>query len=237
MTAKVGDQTATIQVDGPRNGETVFLEFPASCAGHYGQERLQLGRCHGALAGKGGFKLSLRGYDPVKDYHTITRQANGRRIELNDPGRSLLLAKPSGAMPHRGGIRFEPDSLEYRVIAEWLSAGAPGPSEDDVNLERLEILARDRRFNKSATKQQVIVRAHYSDGRVEDVTRWAKYASANETVALIDQNGSASIMGHGAGAITAWFASRIAIARVTVPFDNQTRRRRVHASGTPKFHR
>src|SRR5262249_54526023 len=30
------------------------------------------GSCHGALAGKGGFKLSLRGYDPDSDYFVLT---------------------------------------------------------------------------------------------------------------------------------------------------------------------
>src|SRR5437868_956265 len=65
------------------------------------------GACHGALAGKGGFKLSLRAYDPISDYHAITKQARGRRVELADPGSSLLLTKPSGAVPHKGGLRFD----------------------------------------------------------------------------------------------------------------------------------
>ncbi|MCA9108094.1 MAG: S-layer protein, partial [Planctomycetales bacterium] len=89
------------------------------------------GACHGALAGKGGFRLSLRGYDPLTDHHTITRQARGRRIELADPGRSLLLTKPTGALPHKGGVRLEVDSLEYRILAEWIAQGAPGPATDD----------------------------------------------------------------------------------------------------------
>jgi hypothetical protein len=220
VTAKVGDQSATIQVDVQGMDKPFSWSFRHHVQAIMAKSGCNSGACHGALAGKGGFKLSLRGYDPVKDYHTITRQANGRRIELNDPGRSLLLAKPSGAMPHRGGLRFEPDSLEYRVIAEWLTAGAPGPKDDDVKLERLEVLP-EATIQRLGETQQFVVRAHYSDGRVEDVTRWAKYTSANETVALIDQNGSASITGNGAGAITAWYASRIAIARVTVPFDHQ----------------
>ena len=36
------------------------------------------GGCHGALAGKGGFRLSLFGYDPQADYLTITRESRGR---------------------------------------------------------------------------------------------------------------------------------------------------------------
>ena len=74
---------------------------------------------------KKGFKLSLRGYDPEADYFTITRQARGRRVVLSDPGRSLVLTKPTGAVPHKGGLRFAVDSLEYRVLAEWIAAGSP----------------------------------------------------------------------------------------------------------------
>lgn len=220
ITAKVGDLSATAEVTVRDMDQPFSWSFRNHVEAVFAKTGCNSGACHGALAGKGGFKLTLRGYDPVKDYHVITRQANGRRVELADPGRSLLLAKPSGAIPHRGGVRFEPDSLEYRVLAEWLSAGAPGPRDDDAKLERIEVLP-ETTLQHVGDKQQVLVRAFYSHGRVEDVTRWAKYSSANEAVALIDQNGLISVMGHGVGAITAWYASRITIARVTVPYDEQ----------------
>src|SRR5688572_30397161 len=57
------------------------------------------GACHGAAAGQGGFRLSLRGYDDEGDWKSITRSALGRRIVLADPGRSLLLLKPTAAVP------------------------------------------------------------------------------------------------------------------------------------------
>ena len=85
------------------------------------------GACHGALAGKNGFKLSLRGYDPDADFDTLTRSSVGRRVSLTDPAASLIVAKPSFAIPHGGGKRFANDSLEYRVIEEWIAAGAPPP--------------------------------------------------------------------------------------------------------------
>ena len=88
------------------------------------------GACHGALAGKGGFKLSLRGYDIEADYLTITREARGRRIEMADPGRSLILAKPTGALPHKGGLKLSPDSRDYEIVSQWIANGAhePGPT-------------------------------------------------------------------------------------------------------------
>src|SRR5438045_3224338 len=74
------------------------------------------GACHGAAAGQGGFKLSLRGYDNDGDWRAITRGALGRRLVLSDPARSLVLLKPTGAVPHKGGTRFETDSLEYKIV-------------------------------------------------------------------------------------------------------------------------
>ena len=53
------------------------------------------GACHGAAAGKNGFSLTLRGYDPAADYDAITRQAGGRRVNKLEPARSLLLLKPT----------------------------------------------------------------------------------------------------------------------------------------------
>ncbi|MBI1786510.1 MAG: Ig-like domain-containing protein, partial [Acidobacteria bacterium] len=96
------------------------------------------GACHGALAGKNGFKLTLRGYDPDVDFDTLTRQSVGRRVSLPDPAGSLVLLKPSLAVPHGGGKRFDTKSLEYRVIAEWIAAGTPPPSDNDPVVTGLE---------------------------------------------------------------------------------------------------
>src|SRR5881392_1952333 len=61
------------------------------------------GACHGAAAGQGGFKLSLLGYDNMGDHVSITRSAQGRRICLDEPARSLVLLKTTRTIPHKGG--------------------------------------------------------------------------------------------------------------------------------------
>jgi hypothetical protein len=144
----------------------------------------------------------------------------GRRVVPSDPGRSLLLLKPSGALPHKGGKRFEVDSLDYRVLAEWIAAGAPGPKPEDVRIVRIEVLPSHVILQPGAV-QQLSVRAHFNDGHSEDVTRWAKYTSANETVSQVDDNGQAKVVGFGEGAITAWYLSRIDIGTITVPYTNK----------------
>src|SRR5206468_1933035 len=117
------------------------------------------GACHGAAAGQNGFKLSLRGYDDEGDFLTLTRGALGRRVVPSDPGRSLMLLKPTGAVPHKGGKRFETNSLDYRVLSEWIAAGTPGPKPDDPRIVRIEILPAHVILPASAA-QPLSVRAH-----------------------------------------------------------------------------
>ncbi len=178
------------------------------------------GACHGALAGKGGFRLSLRGYDTDKDFFNVTTQQLGRRVDLIEPALSLLLTKPTAAVPHKGGKRLDEDSLHYRVVSEWLADGAPAPDEQDARLTRLQMLPANVTLTKGQT-QPMLVQAFYSDGRVEDITQWAKFTSANEAVATVDNAGLATVIGPGEGAISAWFGSKIVIGRITSPFEHQ----------------
>src|SRR5439155_12014106 len=62
------------------------------------------GTCHGSAQGKNGFQLSLRGYDPVFDHLALVDDIGGRRFNRAAPERSLMLLKPSGAVPHVGGV-------------------------------------------------------------------------------------------------------------------------------------
>lgn len=178
------------------------------------------GACHGALAGKNGFKLTLRGYDPEVDYDTLTRQAVGRRVSLADPAASLMLLKPTFTVPHGGGKRFSTDSLEYRILSEWIAEGAPAPGASDPEVTGLEVFPAAATLTTGA-EQQLVVRAKYSDGRTEDVTHWVKYSSSNEGVATVDDSGRVKMNGPGEAAVTLWYSSRVLYSRLTVPFPNQ----------------
>jgi hypothetical protein len=181
------------------------------------------GGCHGALAGKGGFRLSLAAYDPSADHLSITRDALGRRVEASDPLHSLLLTKPTAAAPHKGGRRLDTRSEDYRILAEWIASGATGPSAEEAKLDHLEMLPARWNVAQKGERLRFLVRAHYADGRVEDVTRWAKFTSTDETMLrLTDANGGVEVTGSGEGAVTAWFSSRIALSRVLSPFPNGT---------------
>lgn len=177
-----------------------------------------MGACHGAQAGKKGFKLALRGYDHFMDYNTLTRQSKGRRVSLADPAHSLILLKATGAIPHGGGTRFDDDSLEYRIISEWIAEGAPPPRDGDPTVTALDIFPRQVTLDQGKS-QQILVRARYSDGRQRDVTRWAKYTSTEVGVATIDDVGKVAVTGRGEAAITVWFASKVTVATISIPYE------------------
>src|SRR5665213_496566 len=61
------------------------------------------GSCHGAARGKDGFRLSLFGFDPDGDHFRLTREMNGRRVNLALPNESLLIEKATGRVAHTGG--------------------------------------------------------------------------------------------------------------------------------------
>ncbi len=216
-----GETVHAIATIACRNVEkTLEVEFSNHIQSVLARNSCNMGACHGALSGKGGFRLSLRGYDPLTDHFNITRQDGGRRIEFASPASSLFLAKPSGTIEHKGGLRLPADSDDYTMIANWIAKGAAGHKATDPKLERLEILPANVRLDRGDS-QRISVRAHYSNGRIEDITRWAKFTSTDESVATVDEYGLAKVLGPGEGAVNAWFASRIITSRLSVPFTSK----------------
>jgi hypothetical protein len=177
------------------------------------------GGCHGAAAGKNGFKLSLRGYDDEGDFKAITRSALGRRIVPEDPANSLFLLKPTGAVSHKGGVRIIVGSPEYQVLVDWIAGGTPGPQAGEARIDHIEMLPAHVVLTSGDSKQ-ITVKATFSDGSVRDVTRWAKYTANDTSVCTVDENGMVKVVGRGEGPVTAWYLSRIATAAITVPYAN-----------------
>ncbi|HLY40348.1 MAG TPA: DUF1549 domain-containing protein [Terracidiphilus sp.] len=178
------------------------------------------GPCHGAAAGKNGFKLSLRGYDPITDYYTLTHQALGRRTNRMQPARSLILLKPTATVPHGGGRRFAVESPEYQVISGWIAQGMPAPEESDTLVKGIQVLPQEASLMPGAG-QQLVVMAVFSDGHTADVTHWAKFDSGDEGVATVDNEGRVMMHGYGEAPVTVWYQSHVAFSRLRIPFPNK----------------
>lgn len=176
------------------------------------------GTCHGANSGKGGFKLSLRGYAPELDFLWITRQFAGRRISREAPEESLLLRKPLMKTPHGGGKVLEEGSREYYTLLGWLLQGAPGGDESEPKVASLRVLPGDRVYSKGE-KQRLVVQATYTDGSVRDVTDRALFRSNDTGVAEVDpETGLVTAQSSGATAVQAKYDDQLAVVQVTVPF-------------------
>ncbi|HBL47093.1 MAG TPA: S-layer protein, partial [Planctomycetaceae bacterium] len=121
---------------------------------------------------------------------------------------------------HKGGVRFETDSPEYRILSEWIAQGATAPEKVDPVIERLEVLPSRSILTKGQT-QHILVQAHYSDQSVRDVTRWTSFSSVNESVASVDAAGTIQVTGYGEGAIVCNYSSKIAISKITSPYPQE----------------
>ena len=219
ITAIVGNDRTSTRVTVEKTGEPFEWSFRNHVVPVLTRIGCNSGACHGALAGKGGFKLSLRGFAPGDDYFVLTRQALSRRVNLVEPARSLMLLKPTLALSHGGGLKIEVHSPEYDLLAGWIAAGAPGPSANDPRIQKLEVFPPDAVL-KPKDMLQVLVRASYSDGHSEDVTRWAKFSSTEDLVAGVDDGGLVQVKGHGESAITVGFGNLVASTRIASPLPN-----------------
>lgn len=209
-----GSATATVRVE--RFEQPPEWSFRRHVLPVLAKSGCNSGACHGAAAGKNGFRLSLRGYDPGADWLALTRQAHARRVRPSDPARSLMLLKPTGAVPHRGGVRIDVGSPDYQVLSEWIAQGAPPPGADEPELVRLEVMPPSALLAPGQT-QSLIVLAHYADGSADDVTRWVKFTTTDEAVCQVNDAGQVRVQGAGEAAVTAWFDSRIVVATITSP--------------------
>ncbi len=220
VTASVDGKTATVKVIVKGTGQPQPWSFRNHVQAVLTRSGCNSGACHGALAGKGGLKLSLRAYDPETDHFALTRQAQGRRIDPARPAHSLFLLKPTAALRHGGGQKIQPGDPDYRVLSEWIAQGAAGPRSDDASLQSLRLLPTAARL-RVGDEFRILARADYSDQSISDITRWTRFASSNEQVAQVGADGTVTILGPGEAAITASFSTHVASMRVTVPYPGQ----------------
>jgi hypothetical protein len=144
------------------------------------------GVCHGSAKGKNGFKLSLRGYDPQFDYQSLLYDLAGRRFNRADPGKSLMLAKPSLEVAHGGGRRFAKDSDYYKTIYTWIAQGVPygDPAKDSVAELRVE--PNDVFMTRPGETAALKVVVSFQDGQTRDVTRETTIESNVPDVASVE---------------------------------------------------
>ncbi len=174
------------------------------------------GGCHGAARGKDGFRLSLFGFDPDGDHYRLTRELNGRRVNLAMPHDSLLLEKAAGKVPHTGGKKISDGDEYYAAILRWLEADCPQDPPTVATPTGIEVYPPGAVLDGKDSKQRLVVRAKYSDGTDRDVTPLTLFMTNNETSAKIAPDGDGSVTAGERG--EAFVMARFATYTIGVPF-------------------
>ena len=145
--------------------------------------------CHGSFQGRGGFRLSLFGYDFKADHEALVK-GDKPRVSIDSPLDSLILTKPTSEERHEGGERYKPDSWEYNVFRRWVESGAKfDPAKDQQKLVRLEVIPSEILFSKAGETVQLKAIAVWPDGTREDVTPLCRFVSNSEQVGKITETG------------------------------------------------
>jgi hypothetical protein len=196
------------------------VDFERHLMGVFGRMGCNAGSCHGSFQGKGGFRLSLFGYDPEKDYITLTREAQGRRMNMAEPERSLLLLKATGQVPHEGLTRFGKDTWAYKLFVEWLKQGAPRRAGSG-EVVSVAITPSEVAMNKPGEKNQIQVWATFKDGSKENITPFCDFRTNDDAVADVTNIGEVRGIQPGDTAIVVSYRGNILPVRVMVPLETK----------------
>ena len=144
--------------------------------------------CHGSFQGRGGFRLSLFGYDFVADHKSL-HDKESPRVDVGTPLESLILAKPTDADNHEGGLRYKKGGWEYKLLKKWVDAGAKYNPRKRQRLVKLQVTPNEINFRREGQKVQLKAVAHWSDGTKEDVTPLCRFKTNSKQQAKITANG------------------------------------------------
>ena len=217
-----GGKSLTVPVKVEKAGVEEPISFSKDVVPAFSKAGCNTGSCHGASRGKDGFRLSLFGYDPDGDFKRVTREQLTRRINLAIPEESLIVEKGAGLVPHTGGQTFKPGDELYATVVRWLQDGALADKEKVASVDHLEIYPKQSVLEGKGAKQQIIVRAVYTDGTDRDVTSLAVFASNNDVAAKVDKVGLVTADARGEAFITARYeAHTVGVQTLVVPKGQQ----------------
>jgi hypothetical protein len=207
---------AAAAVEIPGNTVIDKVDFERHLMGLFGRMGCNAGSCHGSFQGKGGFRLSLFGYEPDKDYLAITRDNLGRRLSGSDPEHSLLLLKATGQIDHGGGVRFLKRSWQYRLFKKWIEDGArwqPGSG----TVKGIAITPAELAFQKAGEKTALRVQATFADGSTGDITAFCDFRTNDDAIAEVSPLGAVKSLRPGSTAIVVSYRGNVMPVRVLVP--------------------
>ncbi|TVP96295.1 MAG: DUF1553 domain-containing protein [Planctomycetaceae bacterium] len=173
------------------------------------------GACHGAAAGRGGFRLSLLGADPAADHESIVHQFEGRRVHPVDPELSLLLRKPTGGLDHGGDVVLREDGPGFERIMSWIRAGSPRGAPR--TLTAFEVMKEASIGDELPVEVPLRAVASFDGGPPEDVTRWTLWTSTDPSAVRVESDHVVKLSRPGQHVLIGRFLDRVVAVRFSVP--------------------
>ena len=177
--------------------------------------------CHGSFQGRGGFQLSLFGYDFKADHAALMDDATGR-VDVDDAAESLMLAKPIDADMHEGGKRMDLDSWQYRVLRRWVESGAAYSDRRPQKLTKLRVVPAEIQLSREGETVDLRAIAHWEDGTREDVTPLCRFSSNDDSVAAIDETGKLIAGVTGGTHVVVYYDNAVVPVPVLRPIDRSS---------------
>ncbi|MEO7652531.1 MAG: DUF1549 domain-containing protein, partial [Bryobacteraceae bacterium] len=215
VTASYGGHTAEARFIAAHLDSRRSVSFSSDIAPILTQLGCTGSNCHGSVRGKAGFKLSLFGARPDLDYEAIVKSDKGRRLNLANPDESLVLTKPTMKIPHGGGLRFRPDSVQFDLIRRWIASGTTFDN-GAPKLDSIQVYPDQQILVGASAKQRLIVTGRFSDGAVADLTDRVRYSSNDDSTAAVDERGVVTAKRPGETAIMIRVQGRTTVARIAI---------------------
>jgi hypothetical protein len=220
LSAELSGQKAAADVEVSGVAEKATVDFIRDVNPVMTKVGCNAGTCHGAKEGKYGFKLSLRGYDPIFDVRSLKDDLAGRRLNVASPDDSLMLLKSTAGVPHEGGQRTKVGEKYYEIMRAWIADGA----KLDLGVARvkaIEVFPKNPVVPEPGARQQFRVVATFSDGKTRDVTAEAFVDSGNGDVAaaIPETNALINTLRRGEAPVLARYEGNYAATTLTVMGD------------------
>jgi hypothetical protein len=186
VTVSLGELTVRIPVT-VRLRETDSVSMRLEVLPVLSRQGCSSGACHGSPKGKGGFRLSLRAFDPSIDESTLRNEFFARRTNPLDPDTSLLLRKPLTQVPHAGGRKLIAGSTSHEILRRWIREGTRLDPPNAARCEKVELYPPSgRELTSAVPAQRFTVLATFSDQTVRDVTELAVFTVSDSSIAEVD---------------------------------------------------
>lgn len=177
--------------------------------------------CHGSFQGRGGFRLSLFGFD-FKFDHEALAAGDKPRINLEKPDESLVITKPTDANNHEGGERYSKGSWQHHVLRKWIAEGGKYDTASVQTLKSLEVTPAEVVAAKAGEKVAFRATAVWADGSREDVTPLCRFQSNDDQIAKIDEHGQMTTGDVGDTHIVVFYDNAVVPVAVIRPVSEKT---------------